>query len=173
MIFSPTAPTEPREGKEIIVISPVGKDKTGFSLVELLAVLLILSLASFIVLPAIDKGLREREVRQSVLELAAAARDLRSRAVYENNLQRLIFNPQENSYEALSGKKILLPSDIKITGIEGGEPIGEGLRQFLFFPNGSLLGGEIGISGLGGSPAYLIRFDPLTGRVAVLRGNIQ
>lgn len=166
-------PTAFQGGKGIIVISPVGKDKTGFSLVELLAVLLILSLASFIVLPSIEKGLREREVRQSVLELAAAARDLRSRAVYENSLQRLIFNPQENSYQALRGKKILLPSDIKITGIEGGEPVGEGLRQFLFFPNGSLLGGEIGISALGGSPAYLVYLDSLTGRVAVTRRGGQ
>ncbi len=162
-------PTGFQGGKGTIVISPVGKDKNGFSLLELLAVLLILSLASFIVLPSIEKGLREREVRQSVLRLAAVARDLRSRAVYENNLQRLIFNPQENSYQTLRGKKILLPSDIKITDIEGGEPIGEGLRQFLFFPNGSLLGGEIGISGREGSPAYLVRLDPLSGRVVVGR----
>jgi len=153
------------------VISPAGKDKAGFSLVELLAVLLILSLASFIVLPSIEKGLREREVRQSVLGLAAAARGLRSRAVYENSLQRLIFNPEESSYQALHGEKIFLPSDIKITDIEGGEPVGEGLRQFLFFPNGSLLGGQIGISGIGGSSAYLVRLDSLLGRVVVVRVN--
>ena len=154
-------------------MSPVGKDDRGFTLLELLVVLLLLSLASLIVLPSIDRGLREREVRQSALELAAVARDLRGKAVRESSLQRLIFNPQENSYQALRRKKILLPSDIKITGIEGGEPVGEGLRQFLFFPNGSLLAREVGISGQEGSPAYLVRFDPLTGRVAVLRGNSQ
>ena len=147
--------------------------KKGFSLLELLVVLLILSLASFIVLPALDRGLREREVKQSALGLAAVARALRSKAVYENSLERLIFDLQENSYQALRGEKILLSSDIKIVGIEGGEPVGEGLRQFLFFPNGSLLAGEIGISGREGSPAYLVHFDPLTGRVAVLRGNRQ
>lgn len=157
----------------IIVTSPAGKDDRGFTLVELLAVLLILSLASSIVLPSIEKGLREREVRQSVLELAAVARRLRSRAVYENSLQRLIFNPQENSYQALRGKKILLSPDIRITDIKGAEAIGEGLRQFLFFPNGSLLGGEIGISGRGGSPAYLVYLDSLTGRVVVLRADSQ
>jgi len=53
----------------------------GFSLLELLVVLLLLGLSSLIVLPAIDKGLREREVKKSALQVAAVARDLRSRAV--------------------------------------------------------------------------------------------
>jgi len=145
----------------------------GFSLLELLVVLLLISLVSLIVLPAVDRGLREREIKQSALALAAAARELRSKAVHENSLQRLIFNPQENSYESWRGRKIFLPPDVMIAGIEGGEPIEEGLRQFLFFPNGSLFGGGVGISGREGSRAYFVRFDPITGRVAVLQGNRQ
>ena len=152
-------------------MSPAGKDNKGFSLLELLVVLLLLSLASYIVLPSIGKGLREREVRQSALALAAVARDLRTRAIYENSIQRLIFDPQENSYQASRGGKIPFSSDIKIIALEGGEPIGEGPRQFLFFPNGSLLGGEVGISGGEESPVYYVRFDPLTGKVVVTKGS--
>ena len=162
---------EAREGKGTIVMSPVGKDDRGFTLLELLVVLLLLGLASSIVLPAIDKGLREREVKLSALELAAVARELRNRAVYENSLQRLVFNPQENSYQAWRGKKVFLSSDIVIAGVEGGEPIGEGLRQFLFFSNGSLFGREVGISARAGSPLYIVLLDPLTGRVRVTRGS--
>lgn len=143
----------------------------GFSLLELLVVLLLLGLSSLVVLPAIDKGLREREVKQSALQLAAVARNLRSRAVYDNTLQRLIFNPLENSYQAAAGNKVVLSSDAKITGIEGAEPLGDGLMQFLFFPNGSLLGGEVGISSREGTSRYLIRLEPLTGRVVVVKGN--
>lgn len=136
---------------------------------ELLLVLLLLSLASMIVLPVMDRGLREREVRQSALRLAAVARDLRGRAVSENALQRLLLSPSENSYQISPESRVVLPPDIKIARVEGGEVLGEGLRQFLFFSNGSLLGGEIGISSGAGAPAYSVRLDSLTGRVVVGR----
>lgn len=158
-------------GKGTIAMLRVGIDKKAFSLIELLAVLLLLSLASFIVLPAIDKKLREQEVRQSVLQLAAVARELRSRAVDESALQRLVFSPQQNSYQA-QDKQIFLSSDISITDISGGEPVGERGRQFLFFPNGSVLGGEISISAREGSSTYSVRLDSLTGRVVVRRADM-
>lgn len=154
----------------IIAISPVGADNRGFSLLELLVVLLLLALSSALVLPAIDRGLKERELKQSALELAAVARDLRRRAVYENSVQHLTFSLPESSYEVFDGNKVVLSPDLKITRMEGGEPIGDGLRQFLFFPNGSILGGEIGISGHGRS-GYIIRLEPLTGKVIVQRGS--
>lgn len=157
--------------KGTIKMSPAGKDNRGFTLLELLVVLLLLGLSSLIVLPAIDKGLRDREVRQSALEIAALARELRSKALRENSLQRLVFDPHENSYQAWDGRKIVLSQEIEIAGVEGGEPIGEGLTQFLFYPNGSLLAEGVKISGREGFPVYLLRFDPLTGRVVVLRGE--
>ncbi len=52
--------------------------------------------------------------------------------------------------------------------MDGGDAVGEGVRQFLFFPNGSALGGEVGISNREGL-AYIIRFDSLSGRVVVER----
>lgn len=140
----------------------------GFSLLELLAVLLLLGLMSLIVLPSVDRGLKGREVRKSALEVAAVARYLRSRAVYEGALQRLIFNPVENSYQSWGGTKVFLSSDVEITRIAGGEPLGEGRRQFVFFPNGSILGGEVGISSRRGSPSYVVQFEALAGRVEVV-----
>lgn len=144
--------------------------ESGFSLLELLVVLLLLALSSALVLPAIDKGLKERELKQSALELAAVARELRSRAVYQNTLQSLVLNPSENSYQTLQGEKVLIPTDVRLVDIVGGEPLGDGLRRFLFFPNGSTLGGDIAISGPVGS-SYIIRLDPLLGKVTVIRGE--
>ena len=158
----------PQEARATIVISLVGNDKRGFSLLELLVVLLLLGLSSLIVLPSIEKGLKDRELRETTLKLAAVARNLRSRAIYESSLQRLYLDQRENSYQGSQGKKVLLSTDIRIAGIQGGEPVGEGLRQFLFFPNGSILGGEIGLASRDGL-AYAIRLDPLLGRVVVVK----
>ena len=137
----------------------------GFSLLELLIVLVLLSLSSLLILPSIDKALREYELRLSVLGLAATARGLRSRAIASGASQRLSVDPAENRYGS-AGAATVLPSQTRITGIAGGEPIGGGERQYLFFPNGSILGGEIELAGATGS-AYVIRLEPLSGRVVV------
>lgn len=150
------------------MISRIG-NKRGFSLLELMVVLVLIGLTSALVLPSMGRGIKKREVRRSALEIAAVARELRRRALYENSLQRLVLNPSENSYQALR-KNIPLSSDIKITVIEGGEPMGGGLWQFLFFPNGSALGGKIGISG-GEGVSYRISLDSLIGRVVVAEGR--
>jgi hypothetical protein len=107
------------------------------------------------------------EVRRPALELAAVARDLRSRAIRENAIQRLILNAYQNSYQALPERAVSFSSGVRISGIQGGEPLEEGVRQFLFFPNGRMFGGEIGIAAREGSKLYSVRFDPLSGRIVV------
>lgn len=151
------------------MISTIGSDKRGFSLLELLVVLLLLGLGSLIVLPSVDKGLKGYEARRSALELGAFARHLRSRALFEGRPKHLIIDPSSNSYQASEGTRVSLPPDIGFQGIEGGEPLGNGIRQFIFYPNGSILGGQVGILGRKGSPTYIIHFDPLSGRIEVVR----
>jgi general secretion pathway protein H len=149
-------------------MSRAGKGERGFSLVELLAVMLLLGLANMIAVPYLDKSLKRREVKQSALELAAVARELRRRAIYAGSPQLLVFNPQGNSYQTSQRETVYLPQTVRIAAISGGEPLGGRLRQFLFFPNGSILGGEIEIRGHEGS-TYLIHIEPLLGRVVVVR----
>jgi hypothetical protein len=64
-----------------------------------------------------------------------------------------------------------LPSDVKFSQVEGGETLEKSVRQFIFFPNGSSLGGEIGLSGGRNATAYSVRFEPLSGKVDVIRGD--
>ncbi|MFQ5853005.1 MAG: prepilin-type N-terminal cleavage/methylation domain-containing protein [Candidatus Binatia bacterium] len=168
-ILSLTAPTGCLEERETIRISRVGKGKGGFSLLELLVVLLLLGLSSLLVLPAMDRALEKQAVRRSTVEIAAVARDLRGRAIYKGILQELLVSSSEGSYQGLSGKKFFLPPAVKISEIVGGELVGEDKRRFVFFPNGSILGGEIAISGREVSASYTIRLDPLSGRVLVVR----
>ena len=148
---------------------PVGSDERGFTLLELILVLLLLGLSSLVVLPRIDKGLREREVRQSALALAAVARDLRGRALYEGVPQRLTLDLSQNSYRVAGRQEVQLPSDVTFSAVEGGETLEGGARQFLFFPNGSTFGGEIGLSAVQNSSFYSVRMEALTGKIVVSR----
>jgi hypothetical protein len=132
---------------------------------------MVLGLSTVIVLPNIDKGMRERNVRQSALALAAAARDLRSQALFKGIPQQLVLDVAQNSYLVARGREVQLPTDVKFTEIEGGESLDGGVRQFVFFPNGSTLGGQIDLSGGATATPYSIRFHPLTGKIEVLRGD--
>jgi general secretion pathway protein H len=140
----------------------------GFTLVELVIVLLILGIASVIAVPALDHAIKKREARQSVLGLAATARDLRRRAIDQGTLKRLTVEPLANSYLASDGEIIRLPDTVVMTAASGGEPIGQRLTQYVFFPNGSIVGGEIELTDRAGA-AYVIRMEAMVGRVVVIR----
>ena len=157
--------------KAITVTLRAGIDKRGFSLIELMLVLLLMGVSSLIVLPTIDSGLREREVRRSALALAAVARELRSRALFEGIPQRLVLNVVDSSYVVGHDREVHLPSEVKFFQVEGGETIESNLRQFIFFPNGSNLGGAIGLSGVRNAVKYSVRLEPLSGRVDVIRSD--
>jgi general secretion pathway protein H len=148
-----------------------GKNNQGFSLFELILVLLLLGVGMAVVLPNIEKGLQDREVRSSALGLAAAARDLRSKALFDGVAQQLVVNLPENSYLAARAAEVRLPSEVKFVSVGGGESINRDLKRFYFFPNGSSLGGEIVLADSTKSTSYLVRLEALTGRVEVARAN--
>jgi len=163
------APTEFQAATAITVISPAGKYNLGFTLIELMLVLMLLGLSTLVVLPNIDKGMQEREVRGSALGLAAVARELRSRALHEGMPRQLVLNLSTNSYLVDRSREFHLPANVKFGAVEGGETLEAGARRFLFFPNGSTLGGAIVMSSSRDAASYSIRFEPLTGRIEVLR----
>lgn len=160
-----------RAGKAIIVISRAGSGDQGFSLLELLLVLILLGLSSLVVLPTIDRGLRERQVRRSALALAAVARELRNRALYEGIPQRLVLNVSDNSYLFGRDHEVQLPADVKFSHVVGGETLESSVRQFIFFPNGSSVAGEIIVSGGQNATSYSVRLQPLTGRIDIVRSD--
>jgi general secretion pathway protein H len=147
-----------------------GKNNRAFTLFELMLVLVLLGLTGVVVLPAIDKGMKNREARQAALGFAAVARELATRARTEGTPQGLIVDKTRNSYLVSPNQEIGLPANLIFGGLEGGELLENGLRRFSFFPNGANFGGRVDFSSGGGGVQYSVRFHALTGRVEVLRG---
>ena len=131
---------------------------------------MLMGIASVIVMPNLEKGMQDREVRRSALGLAATARNLRSRALEEGMPQLLILDLEHNNYRAARGAEVHLPADVKFTAVVGGEIVDREARQFVFFPNGSSHGGAIGLTG-GHGISYAIHLEPLTGKIQVVPGE--
>lgn len=148
-----------------------GKGNRGFSLLELVLVLLLIGVSMLIVLPNIARGLQEREVRTSALGLAAAVRNLRSRALFDGEPQQLVINLPQNSYRVARSREVRLPGEVRFISVEGGEAVDRDSKRFYFYPNGSGLGGEIVLADGEKSISYLIRLEALTGRIEVARAN--
>ena len=152
-------------------MSIAGRGSRGFSLLELVLVLLLIGVSMLIVLPNIAKGLQDREVRSSALGLAAAARDLRSRALFDGEPHQLVLDASRNSYRIARSTEVSLPSDVRFISVDGGERLDRDRTRFYFYPNGSSLGGEIRLAGGEQAISYLIRMEALTGRIEVSRAN--
>jgi general secretion pathway protein H len=154
------------------VTSPVGSNHRGFTLIELVLVMLLIGVSLLVVLPNVNKGLQDREVRKSALGLAAAARDLRSRAVMNGVPQQLVLNVPQSSYLAGRRREVVhLPGEVRIASVQGGESVDRDTKKFYFFPNGSSFGGEIVLADGERNIFYSIRLEALTGRIVVARGN--
>jgi general secretion pathway protein H len=147
-----------------------GKNNRAFTLFELMLVLVLLGLSATVVLPSLDKGMKNREARQAALGFAAVARELSSRARIEGTPQRLVVDRTRNSYLVSRNQEVNLPANLAFANVEGGEILENGLRRFSFFPNGANFGGRVDFSSGANGVQYSVRFHPLTGRVEVLRG---
>lgn len=143
-------------------------NERGFTLIELVLVLAILALSTAIVLPNIERGLQDRQVRRSALKLAATARDLRSRALFDGVPGRLVVHLPRNSYAVAKDREVEFPRDVKIARVLGGESISHDARGFMFYPNGSSQGGEIVLSDADRRAAYAVRLHSLTGKIEVI-----
>ncbi len=145
---------------------------TGFTLFELLAVLLILSLVAVVVVPSLGSG-ASVELKSAARSLAAGLRLTRNQALNENRSAALAVDVVKHEFR-LPGERHVrkLPEKIDIVLFTArSEQQDEYRGAIRFFPDGSSTGGRITLSvdGL----RYLVDVDWLTGKVNVIESVIE
>lgn len=127
--------------------------QAGFSLLELVTVLMLLALATAFVIPSLGRGLATAQLRASSREIAAAVRLARSKAVREQQVYLLGFDLEKNEVELASlnsgyRKAFELPGGIHLTKVSLLETTAgddDKNPSFYFLPNGSSQGFQVSL----------------------------
>lgn len=141
----------------------------GFTMLEILVVLVIVAMAATLVAPAIDAGLRSREVRSTVRTIAGTMRTAQAEAVRTGTRLHMEIDVDRNAI-ALDGRDAFeLAQTVGIGDVRGGEIVGPGLVQVTFYPNGSNTGVEMLVADREQHElaSFVVRMNPLIGVVTI------
>jgi general secretion pathway protein H len=144
----------------------------GFTLLELILVILILAVALGVVGPAIGSRLKSGDARRTAVQLRATMELMRIRAVQRGQEEALIVAPRDNSYwDAREGRTVQVPPEAGELSARGQWVHEEGQVEFHFYPDGTNSGGEVRIEKHQGGEvtAYTLWLDPLLGTATIRR----
>lgn len=152
------------------------RDRRGteaFSLLEMAIVLLIMAIGGAVVIPLVTAGWDAREVRRAARQIASTMHYCRGEALGLGEPQELVLDVHENMIRTTGwGRWAVLTERAIITGISGGNEIGDGVVQIVFFPNGSTSGVEVVVASRRDPRERRLHvfLDPLLGTVRVEDG---
>lgn len=124
-----------------------------------------------LVAPAIDSGMRMREVRSGVRALAGAFKTMQSEAIQTGQVRTLLIDPVENQLVVEGTERSIGLGDVVRLAKFGGAVVdGMGIARVRFYPNGSNTGIRILVDDaeVPENLGYEVRLDPLIGSVEVL-----
>ena len=168
----------------------------GFTLIELIIVLVIVSIMAAMVSPTISRSLASLQLKTAARKVAAALRYARTQAVAQAKDYQAVFSfderevtvsPAESEGEESGEEKALpeeggtqqsqeqekpkvytLPEEVKfLEFVAGEEEVNSGSTTITFRPNGSSDGGEVVLSDEAEKREYRIVVSFLTGAVEV------
>ncbi len=138
----------------------------GFTLIELMAVIVLLALAMTAVTFSFSKSLQSAKIRGASRDLVAALRYTRGQAIVKGKQEVLLLNLDDNSYNAPGKNSIKLPKGmgLRLTTAES-ELTGGNSGGIRFFPDGSSTGGHISV--FQGQREWRVNVAWLTGDIAL------
>jgi general secretion pathway protein H len=139
----------------------------GFSLLELILVIAVLSMLAAVVIPSLPGALESARLRGCAGEVRATLTLARTLAVSESRGRSVSFDLDSGEY-GVDGdaRKWLLPDGILLAAVRLGDAAAErGVVRIRFRPDGSADEAQIAISSSGGG-TIRVDVDPLTGMVS-------
>lgn len=121
------------------------RSRNGFSLIELLVVLVVIALGAAVLAPRVGQSLDISKLNGTLRSLLATARDARAKAITQQREVVLLVDVAERSYRLDKGRSWpLRPADaaIEVTGAES-ERVSDSVIGIRFFPDGSATGGRV------------------------------
>lgn len=131
----------------------------GFTLLEMLVVIVLISIAAGLVGFGLQQGLRSAKERQVVGQMVEALRSTRAKAIVNASTEATVFDLRALSFQAPGRPKKHWPADLQVT-LHTAEHAGSAVE---FYPDGSSTGGNLLLTN--GSRRWRIDIGWLTGSV--------
>ncbi len=131
----------------------------GFTLLEMLVVIVLISIAAGLVGFGLQQGLRAAKERQVVGQMVEALRSTRARAIVNGSTEATVFDLRMLSFQAPGRPKKYWPADLQVT-LHTAEHTGSTVE---FYADGSSTGGNLLLAN--GSRRWRIDIGWLTGSV--------
>ncbi len=153
-----------------------GNRDDGFTLLELMLVMLVMVLTLAVTLPSLSRGSAALHLRAASRDIISTVRYAREKAITEQTGMMVTVNRQEQkvilSDQLGDGARTYsMPPDVKIQGVaRGGQEIPDGPLVIRFLPNGSSDDAQILLKSDSGAFLRIIT-DPITGGARVEQGQ--
>jgi general secretion pathway protein H len=136
----------------------------GFSLIELVAVLVLIALVFAMVTLSFSKSLASAKIQAASRDLVAALRFTRGQAIVKGKSTSLELDVENNRYMTPGRRVVALPPNMRMTLLTAdNEVTGANSGRIRFFPDGASTGGHISV--FMGKDEWRINVDWLTGAV--------
>lgn len=142
----------------------------GFTLVEVVVVLLLVGIVVGIAAVSLIDGLSSARVRAAGQDLVAALRYTRAQAIVTRRQQALELDVEARSYVAPRREAVELPKNVELRLLTAAEEqTGASTGRIRFWPDGSSSGGRIKL--VHGEQAWDVEIAWLTGEVRLRPGE--
>ena len=144
------------------------KPNRGFTLVELMVVLVIISLMLALVGTSISRSISGAEMRESARKVAASLRYTRTKAILSKSEQVFTLDTETGAYQAADRPPEELPEGMNAElNTARSELTSETAGGIRFYPDGGSTGGNVRLEANG--RVYQVNVTWLTGEASVQR----